>query len=51
LLFSRNYDNDIVLLHLSRDVIFTDNIVPACLPVDTTNLYAGEQAMVSGIQK
>jgi hypothetical protein len=47
-LFSLTIDNDLVLLRLSRDVIFTDKIVPACLPQDPTKTYAGEHATVSG---
>ena len=45
--FSR-LDNDIALLHLSKDVIFTENIVPACLPTDASNTYTGQLATVSG---
>jgi len=41
-------DNDIALLHLSEDAVFSDRIAPACLPSTTTNTYAGEQAIVSG---
>jgi len=41
-------DNDIALLHLSEDAIFSDKIVPACLPSDASKTYAGELAIVSG---
>jgi len=40
--------NDMALLHLSQDVVFTANIVPACLPTVTTNTYANQMAIVSG---
>jgi secreted trypsin-like serine protease len=41
-------DNDIAILHLAQDVVFTDKIVPACLPTDTTNTYVNKVATVSG---
>jgi len=40
--------NDIAILRLSRDVILNENVVPACLPTDTNNKYAGQSAIVSG---
>jgi len=40
--------NDIAILRLSRDVILNENVVPACLPTDTTKTYAGQSAIVSG---
>jgi len=40
--------NDIALLHFSQDVVFTTNIVPACLPTVTTNTYANQKSIVSG---
>jgi hypothetical protein len=46
--FNFRGDNDIALLHLSEDAVFSDRIAPACLPSTTTNTYAGEQAIVSG---
>ena len=44
----RKTEHDIAILHLSEDVVFTDNIVPACLPFYSSNSYAGEIATVSG---
>jgi hypothetical protein len=46
--FNFRGDNDIALLHLSEDAVFSDRIAPACLPSTTTNTFAGEQAIVSG---
>ena len=41
-------DNDIAILRLSSDVVFTDNIVPACLPTNPNLDYVGQSATVSG---
>jgi hypothetical protein len=40
--------NDIALLHLAQDVVFTSKIVPACLPADATLNYANQISIVSG---
>jgi len=40
-------NNDIAILKLSSDVVFNNNVVPACLPTDTRT-YAGYNAYVSG---
>merc|ERR1712064_254109 len=40
-------NNDIAILKLSSDVVFNNNVVPACLPTDTRS-YAGSNAYVSG---
>ena len=44
------FDNDLSLLKLSRDVDFSkyEHIRPICLPTDTTNTYEGLHATVSG---
>jgi len=41
-------NNDIAILKLSEDVVFNDNIVPACLPSDSSKTYANTPAVVSG---
>merc|ERR1719244_2210234 len=43
-----NTNNDIAILKLSEDVVFNDNIRPACLPTDASKTYANQQAVVSG---
>ena len=35
----RNFNNDIAILTLDRDVIFNNAILPACLPSVSTNLH------------
>jgi len=45
---SRTIDNDIAILKLASDVVFTDNIRPACLPTNTQQKYVGWNAVVSG---
>merc|ERR1711899_325729 len=45
---SDNVNNDIALLRLAQEVVFNDNIVPACLPSSTSQKYAGWDAVVSG---
>jgi hypothetical protein len=40
--------NDIALLYLSQDVVFSSKIVPACLPTLATNTYANQMSIVSG---
>jgi len=44
----RDVNNDIALLRLAEDVIFTTTIVPACLPTNTRQLYTGWNSVVSG---
>jgi len=41
-------NNDIAILKLSEDVVFNENIVPACLPTDSSKTYANTTAVVSG---
>merc|ERR1712055_1034904 len=40
--------NDFSILTLKEPITFTREISPACLPSDTTELYAGQVATVSG---
>jgi trypsin len=44
----QNINNDIALLQLSTDAVFNANVVPACLPTDTTKMYENQNAVVSG---
>jgi hypothetical protein len=46
--FSFRVTNDIALLYLSQDVVFSSKIVPACLPTLATNTYANQMSIVSG---
>jgi len=41
-------DNDIALLRLSKEVAFTDRVIPACLPTDANKMYEGARAAISG---
>ena len=41
-------NNDIAILRLSKDVTFNSNVVPACLPTNKVETYAGKDAVVSG---
>ena len=41
-------NNDIAILRLSSEVKFNENIVPACLPTDSSLTYVGQRATVSG---
>ena len=43
-----DYDNDIALLTLAEEVVFTDKIVPACLPGPDYHDYIGEELTISG---
>ena len=45
---SNTLDNDFSILTLSAPVTFTTEVSPACLPSDTTQLYGGSKATVSG---
>jgi len=45
---SADVNNDIALLRLAEDVVFTPNIVPACLPTDPAQTYSNWPAVVSG---
>ena len=40
--------NDIALLRLSQDVVFSAKIVTACLPTNPALTYAGQSSIVSG---
>ena len=40
--------NDIALLRLSQDVVFSAKIVPACLPTNPALTYAGQSSITSG---
>jgi len=42
------FRNDFSILTLKEPITFTREISPACLPSDTTELYAGQVATVSG---
>ena len=48
IIFLTRIDNDIAILKLDQDVTFSDTIIPACLPTDTSKTYVGETATVSG---
>ena len=41
-------DNDIALITLERQVEFTDEVYPVCLPKDAQNLFVGEDAKLAG---
>ena len=43
-----DYDNDIAILTLAEEVVFTDKIVPACLPGPDYHDYIGEELTISG---
>jgi len=43
-----NVDNDIAILRLEREVVFSSSVVPACLPTDPSRTYAGVTSYVSG---
>jgi len=45
---SNTLDNDFSILTLSAPVSFTTEVSPACMPGDTTQLYGGSKATVSG---
>merc|ERR1712038_241755 len=44
----RDINNDIALLRLSKEVAFTDRVIPACLPTDANKMYEGVRAAISG---
>merc|ERR1719500_2737637 len=41
-------NNDIALLRLASDVQFNNNVIPACLPTDSSQQYTNWEAVVSG---
>lgn len=41
-------DNDISIITLARDVRFSDNVIPVCLPWSSFNSYAFRRATVAG---
>merc|ERR1712198_827952 len=43
-----NHDNDIAVLELSQDIMFTANIKPACLPTSATKDYSNLASTISG---
>jgi len=45
---TNSINNDIAILRLSKDVTFNSNVVPACLPTNKAETYAGKDAVVSG---
>merc|ERR550519_2147615 len=45
---ANSFDNDIAILKLDRDATLNDNVIPACLPTNVNELYAGQSAKVSG---
>jgi len=45
---SNGMNNDIAILRLSKDVTFNPNVVPACLPTNKAQTFAGLDAVVSG---
>ncbi len=42
------YDYDIALLHVNEDIVFNENVQPACPPDDVTSDYAYRKVQVSG---
>ena len=45
---SQTLANDFSILTLSEPVTISRSVAPACMPWDTTQLYAGQLATVSG---
>merc|ERR1711936_735179 len=41
-------NNDVAILRLEKDVVFSSSVIPACLPTDSRQSYTGYTGYVSG---
>ena len=41
-------ENDVSLLQLAGEIVYTNHIIPVCLPIQNENIDSGTQCWISG---